>query len=940
MKCYHLLLALLVGLVPLACNDGDGSSLHTNPQSTGASGSDGALAMVEPADAGQQGPDSPAEKRPQAQTVVARTESESGAVVARLSNGLTVIVKTKDTAPVVVVQSFVHAGGMYEREWLGCGLSHLLEHLVADGADHASQSGGVMEASRDDKSRITRIGGQSNAYTSMNRTAYYIAASSDKTDECIDLIADWMARPQFSEEDFHREHGVVQRELEKGKDEPNRQMWYANARNVFGEHPASVPVIGYARPLSEVTWQDIRAYHKRMYVPQNMIFVVVGDVDPDRVLKRTCNAFAGFEKGRVPPLSLPDVPAFTGIRRVQREFAGLSDVMEDLNFQTIPLQHKDLYALDVLDYILGSGRSSRLYRKLVEDAQLVTSVSTSSWTPAWGKGIFNVSFRCEPGKEDQAEKALLAELKKIADEGVDADELKRAKRQKVADWVYSQQTVQSVAGTLGGDYLSTGDVDFSQNYTDRIQAVTAEEVHRAAKKYFDFDRMAITRLVPEIQVDRQDSQETRTSGKLQAMTLPSGLRVILQPSKGAGLVSMAFVSKGGVLAETEETNGLGQLMASMSTRGTAGFSKDEIAEFFDQAGGSISGQCGNNSFYWQATVLADSANKAVEIFADVIARPAFNEEDLQVVRKQQLAAIERVDEHWFSQLSRTFRKEFFGDSPYSRLAVGDTDVVSEATPKQLRRFHDKWVIETGGVLAVYGDFDADDMAAKLKKLFGKVKFGDFRRDPLPKVDARTVDSDGELRVLKTDKKVCGVMVARPSMEVTDLKDRIPLTVLDTIISGYRLPSGWLHEELRGKKLVYVVHAHNQSGLRPGAFITYAACQPEKAREVVDIIKRNLREASTYTPTQTEIDRAVNTILTADVLGNQSLSSLAIGTALDELYGLGYDHHRKQAKLYQAVTPEDVARVAKKILSGGYVVVATTPQPEVLENDSTAGDDSE
>ena len=162
---------------------------------------------------------------------------------------------------------------------------------------------------------MAEIGGQSNAYTSLDKTCYYIAASSSKTMACVDLIADWLARPDITAKDLQREHGVVQREQEMRKDNPTRQMWYAHTADLFRSHPAAVPVIGYAAPLRKLTLRDVKAYHSRMYVPQNMVFCVVGDVDAAAVVKRVCKAFAGFERGNRPDTALPPVPSVSSSRR-------------------------------------------------------------------------------------------------------------------------------------------------------------------------------------------------------------------------------------------------------------------------------------------------------------------------------------------------------------------------------------------------------------------------------------------------------------------------------------------------------------------------------------------------------------------------------------------------------------------------------------------------
>jgi zinc protease len=883
----------------------------------------------EPSSTTQPAPEAPTAVK--AQPIIRRIITD-GATLAELGNGMTVIIKPTRTSPVVCVRAYVRTGGIYEGKWLGCGLSHLLEHLVAGAA--IRDNGKI----RSTKTRAAKIGGQSNAYTTSDHTCYYISAASSKTTQCIDLIADWMARPAITKKEFEQEHGVVQRELEMGKDDPARQMWYANAANAFGGHPASVPVIGLAPVLARVTLKDVTDYHSKMYIPQNMIFCVVGDVDVEASLKRICEAMYGFDRGRQSRTILPPVKSPVNVRRSVQVHKALKDTSQVMGFQSITLRHKDLYALDVLSFVLSRGQASRLVRTVSRKKKLVTSISASSWTPHWGKGYFSISFRAKPKDADAAEKAIIAELKKVAENGVSNDELTRAKRQKIAALVYGQQTAEDIAAGIATDFLATGDAAFSKNYTKRIQDVTAGQVQAVAKKYFTFDRMVITRLVPP-SANATAADTTRNSAnasKAVTFTVGDGLKVVLQPNSAVALVSMAYAVKGGLLSETPRTNGMGKLMTAMSTRGTKSFTAKQIDEFFAQAGGGISGNCGNNALYWKATVLDDSFPKALEILAEVVNKPKFDLAELEIIKPKLQAEIKQTDESWFPSLQKFFRSKFFTNSPYARLAVGSSKVIAKATPKSIRDYYAKHIAPVGkyrGVLTIYGNFNARDARKQVSKLFSKMpKRGTWSLNTV-KAEPRKVAAEGEFHVLKTPNKVAAVIVAVPGMKVTNLEDRFAITVLDAIISGYRLPSGWLHTELRGKRLVYVVHAYSWAGLLPGAFMTYAAGQPENAPKIVNIIKTNYRRAARHVTTQKKIDEVVNSILTAELLGSQSMSELSLAAGLDELYGLGYDFRGKMEAYYRKVTPADVNRVARKYLSGGYVVTVTTPQPELFKKDS-------
>lgn len=847
----------------------------------------------------------------------------------RLSNGMYVIAKAVRKAPVVCVRAYVKAGAIYEGQYLGCGLSHLLEHLCAEDHD------GEQIQKSDKPKRSDAIGGQANAYTTEDHTCYYISATADKTSQCIDYIADQVAGVKIKREDFDREHGVVQRELEMGRDDPNRVLYYAHAADFYGRHPAAVPVIGYLAPLAAATYEDVLDYHAKMYVPQNMVFVIAGDIDPAQAVKQAVKKFENFTAGRQPAPVLPEVTPINSVRRFVRPSEQFQEVAEIIGFQSVSLTDKDLYALDVLSYILSNGKSSRLVERLQFRDRIVTAIDTSSYTPAWGNGEFAVSFRCVPGKEKEAEEAVIKELRAITKAEVSAEELRRAKTQKISDYINAQQDVSSIAASLGGDMLLTGDMNFSKDYTDKIQKVTAKQVRSVAKKYFDFKKMVVTRVVPQKDFNAVKSNAAAVNvAATETFTLDNGLRVVLCESHDVPLVAMTLACRGGMMNENPTTGGMGLMMAALSTRGAGDMTGNEIAAFFNSAGGSISAMAGDNSYIYSAEVLKGKLGKALDIFADVVLRPTFPQKELDSMRPLMIASIRRSDENWQTLLTKVHRSDFYAKgTPWSMPSNGYEEVVKAATQKMLADYHKKYVLAGESVLAIYGDFNAKIVAAEVKKLFGKMRGGST---PLPKVAAdRKIAAAGETHVYKVPMQQAGIIVAANAPLVTNVEDRLPLMLLDTIISGYQYPGGWLHDQLRGQQLVYMVHAMQKNGFLPGAFMAIAGTQPQEAQKVIDIIKANLVKAADYTPTKQELDLAANKIITAELLDNQSLGALSMGTALDVLYGLGVDWPKTLEKKLRSVTPQQVQQAAKKYLSGGYVVTVITPRPEIVQKENNA-----
>ncbi|NIA07575.1 MAG: hypothetical protein GWP14_08070 [Actinobacteria bacterium] len=843
-------------------------------------------------------------------------------IVAVMSNGLRVAIKENHSNKVVAVRLYVAAGSIYEGSHLGAGLSHVFEHLLH----------GAATANRTEKESqllLEEIGAVSNAYTTLDHTCYHLAVTSEHMDTAVELLADWITAPIISPDSVARELGVVQRELEKDKDEPDRVLYNLAAENRYGQHPAAYPVIGYQPLVAALTRDDLLNYYHQRYVPNNVVVSIVGDIDARSALATVARQFAGFERRSIPPAVLPaDTPISSPHTRTR--YMDIPHVLINMAWPTVELTHPDLYALDTLDYILTRGESSRLAKRLKNDKSLVLSINSYSSTPAMYPGSFVIQARIEPAKLAKARQAIIDELEQLKANGVSKKELATAKRQKIADHISSLQTMQGQADQIGRDLLATGDAHFSDGYVDRIQEVTPEQILEVARKYLDPQKLCLTQLLPN-SLGPDAAGAVTTVKVLQdsssMFTLPNGLRVILRPNHTVPLVSMQIYFRGGLLAENARNNGVGLFTAQASLKGTKRFSADEIAEFFDSRGGTISATSGNNTLFYTAQVRSDDFPKALDVFAQVACHPRFTAMEMEKLRPQLIGDVAALNENWHSEMQLFFRNEFFSKSPYKLLSDGSLDVLKTLKPEDLAAHHRKLAVGGNGVLAVFGDFDPDQAGELISRAFGSLPDG--AKMTIPYIKPESFQSN-RLAIKQTTKKVATVTIAFPGTVLTETEDRMALKVLDTIISGYRLPSGWLHAELRGKQLVYVVHAYEFSGLAPGYFAAFAACEPDKVNDVIEALERNLAKAAAGKFTEEELARAKGIIIAAEIIDRQTNADLASIAALDELYGLGYEHWQSLAERINAVTMAELKRVATKYLSQPHLVCVTTSKPELVK----------
>jgi zinc protease len=899
-----------------------------------------------------------------------RIVSEPGEVVSVLRNGVTVIVK-RVPSTAVAVRGLVGTGGVYEGKWLGGGLSHLLEHLVAGGSSE-------RRTEAENRNLLQQIGNNSNAYTTEDRTAFFVNTTPEHTAQAIDLVTGWLTGAKITVPEYRREYEVVQRELEMGKGEPDRQFYYMSAMNRYHVSPARVPVIGYQEVIQGLSRDDVYSYYKLAYEPHNMIFAVVGDIDPEVALRAVERNVADLVPARVFTHDIPPEPPVLSPRTLVATFPKLGQARLELGFEGVSVNSPDMYALDLLAEVLGGGDGATLVEDLRDDKQLASEVSVNDDTPAYATGTFTVDLQLDPDKVPAATAEALAVLERCKTTPIDAGRLKRAKTQMRVAHVRGSQTVEDISTTLADDYMSTADVHFSDRYVDRIDAVTAEQIQTVARKYFSKSHLLTTCMLPSEfvgakglpraeQLLRGGAPTSRpvhpaaVASAVRRVDLGNGVTLLVKRVATSPLVQVGMYSLGGVTAEDATNNGIGNLAMAMLTRGTKTRSAEQIAEQLDAAGAEVDAGCGNNSWYWTASGLSGDFDQLMGLYADVVLHPAFADAELAEMKQRIDADIAGEDANWDAQAMRFFKQSFYGpmDSPYQFMPIGTAATVDKLTAEDLRKWYEGKVLGGHKVLAIYGDVDPDHVEAVARKLFGTAATTRPAGGGTYSLPARKIHLKGDpatrsaaamaaaatrpgtpsvtvtaVKVQKTESALAGVVIGFKSDGVIGEPGNYPLDVGQTMAGGWGYPTGYLFETLRGKGLVYDVYAANNPGRggtkTPGNFFVFAGCDPSKVNEVVDLSLENIARLQGK-PADVQPDwfeRSKLLITTADALDSETLASQVSQAALDELYGFGFDFHRQFAPAITGVTLDQVRAAAAGRLRE-CVVTVSTPNPEAV-----------
>ena len=404
-----------------------------------------------------------------------------------LSNGLKVILLENHKAPLITFQVWYRVGSRNE-EWGKTGLSHMLEHMMFKGTEKV----GPQEFSR----IIQENGGNDNAFTSRDYTAYFENLSADRVQVAIDLEADRMRNLLLREEDFQTEKLVVMEERRlRTEDNPQAYLFEQMIATAFQIQPYHWPIIGWMQDLNRLTLEDLKSHYQVYYNPVNAFLVVVGDFSKEDLLPRIEGAFGSYPKGATPEQEKPVEVQQIGERRVfVKKEAQLSSII--MGYHVPNLRDQDSYVLEVIATVLSGGKSSRLYQSLVREKRLALAADADHSLLSRDPSLFYLSAEVLPGKEvAEVEKALDLEIKRIQEEFVGEWELQKAKNQLEASFIFGQDSIFYQAMLLARHEISLnwGTID---DYLPAIRKVSPEDIQRVAKSYLVPDRRTVGILIP------------------------------------------------------------------------------------------------------------------------------------------------------------------------------------------------------------------------------------------------------------------------------------------------------------------------------------------------------------------------------------------------------------------------------------------------------------
>ena len=813
-----------------------------------------------------------------------------------LSNGLTVIVAEQHSAPVASVQAWCQTGSIHEGEWIGAGLTHLLEHVLFNGTERRT--------SKQISDEIHEMGGYVNAYTSFDRTVFWVDCPTSAVRQSIDILGDMLFRSLVDEEQLGREMDIIRREFDMGLDDPDRVLSYLMFGTAYQVHPCRYPVIGIRSVFDQLTRVDVLHYYRRRYLPNNMFLVVTGDVETERIRADAEELLGIAKRGPLEPVILPEEPPQLGRRETAQNFdADLACF--NLGWHVPGVSHEDMAAVDAASVVLGGGASSRLFQQLREKEGLVYGIGAYAYTPSF-PGLLTVSGQCAKEVADAVPARIAECISNGGNSRIPDAELSKAKRIITVNAIEQYQTVKGLASDLGLNWLYARNLDFSRHYLERLQAVTSDDVERVISQYLTDSNLTVAILRPGT-VFKRVSISRKSNEEPQLHRLPDGARVVLIPDRRLPMIYASAAFRGGSLYENRASSGIHRLLSQAMPKGTQSKSAEQIAEQIESAGAVLAVESGFNSIRLAATALTDDFAEIFDVMMDVAVHPTFPDEPTARERESQIAAI-RAEKAQPPLVARNLlRAEIYGDHPYGLNLLGSEATVAAFTRDELIRTHRARFTRPDVVFGICGDFDGDRVLETIKSRLQALPEGAIG-SPLAVPDVQEFTSR---TIVSNDGRNQGVVCVGFLGCTLESPDRLRLELLDEAAGDSS--SRFFVKIREDLGLAYSVGSSLFIGVAPGVFSLHAATAPEKVEEVAKILKDELEILCREGLEPREFERARTRALSQLAFQLQNMDGYAHSAALNELYGLGYDYIYQRRKEIERLTIESVNEVARKYL---------------------------
>lgn len=548
-----------------------------------------------------------------------------------LNNGFKSILQKDTITPLIVMQLWVEHGSIDEKDE-EAGFAHFLEHLTFRSKDIAK--------------RVEDLGGDINAYTSLDRTVYYLTLPKEHLKTGLKVLYDIFQETSFDEKSFEEEKKVILEEMKRGYDNPQRMVYQKFFETAFSKHPAKRPVIGFEETIKNAKAKDVEIFYKTHYVPESSYLVIVGDFDDTLLKSEISEIFGKVSRAKSGERKLNGEEEYKK-PKVSYKTMNVESCYVMLGVPVSNIYSKHVPAIDVLSYIFGESPTSVLNLKIKEEHQLVNYIYSYQMNlKDFGFFVVQANMACE-----NLEKTIDEITKILFEESLDIkkEQLKKVIKNYESNYYFSKEKLADRASDIGSSYHYFRDVEYSKKYIDSINKVSIDDLNLVKNEFFKKEKLIMSFVIPEREKERVErvvrkyeniSQDT----KFKVLSLKNGLRVYLNKRQNNPTFGISILSLAGTRIEDRENSGLSNFVMSNLLRGTKNYSYKEIHEMIENTGGSLSGFSTKNLSGIKGKFLSKDFYQALSIIEEILKNFDPPNEELEKTKKLIIADIKKKKE--------------------------------------------------------------------------------------------------------------------------------------------------------------------------------------------------------------------------------------------------------------------------------------------------------
>ena len=864
--------------------------------------------------------------------------AELGYTMRTLPNGLRVYSMPDRNTANVSVQVWYDVGSVDDPAGRS-GFAHLFEHIMFKSTRNMPEQ--FFDRLTED------VGGYNNASTYDDFTNYYEVVPANHLQRVLWAEAERMGSLVVNEESFDSERDVVKEELrQRVLASPYGRLFYFYLPQVnYDVHPYGRPGIGSIEDLDAATVEDVRAFHAQYYRPDNAILVVSGNFDQAQLDAWVDQYFSPISRPERPiPRDYPQEPERTQPREytVYAPNVPLPAVM--ISYPQPASTDPDIPVLMVIDGILSTGENSRLYNSLVYEQQIAAQVFTNleATQDPGAYGVFAILSDGQSAEAGQA--ALAAQIARMRDTLVTQAELDEAKNEIVTATLQQRETAEGRADELADAVIRYGDAEYADRLLAAIQATTAQDIQRVARRIFNENRRAVVRYLPEEEGRTGDT--IQTSSRIQARTLnipaseittftlapegerqqppaagapidaripptsqrtlANGVRVIVAPNRALPLISADFRVASGASSDPANRAGLASMTGDLLTRGTTTRGATDISSQIESLGASISSGAGVDSSAVSLQTRSDRVQEAFTIFADVVRNPAFGVEELDRAKSQALDGLQVALSQPGGIAGFAMTRAIYGTAPYG--AIASPTSIAAITRDDMSNFHSTYWRADNAVLVITGDVSAEEGFALAERHFGDMPMQASARPSPPDASAHAAG----VRTIVVDLPQTGqaaVMMGLRGVSRTDA-DYFPLLVANNVLGGGY--SARLNNEIRIRRgLSYGAGSGLSARMAPGPIIASAQTRNDAAVQVYELMRAEIVRIGAERVPEAELTARKAVLIGSFGRQIETTAGLAGQISTLALYGLPPERLGAYVADITAVTPEQAQSAAQR-----------------------------